>query len=278
MTKRNLFSIGLAVVALSLIAAAGGQDNTVIKLKFAKDTALKYKTTTDMSMDVMGQTMQMGMEQTQSMTVVAQKEGWTTVRILTEDVKATGDMAAEAGSGMESMKGLAMSLEVDEAGNTRNIALEKKADIDPMTLQMVEGSMKGAQAVGFMGFMFPKEGVQVGSKWNITIDASKLVPKNEMITSVNGKFPVEFEVIGFEDVEGKRHVKIKTVMNGTANMAIASPVGDMNMTMKMQSTGTSWVDIATGFLTKSEGVMQSDSDFGMGTMTQQVSTKVNRVK
>jgi hypothetical protein len=97
-----------------------------------------------------------------------------------------------------------------------------------------------------------------------------------MISSVTGKLPIQFEVVGFEDLDGKRHVKIKSVMDGTLTMVIA--VGEMSATMKTQMTNMSWIDVATGLLTKSEAVGQNDSDFGVGTMTQQISTKVNRVK
>lgn len=277
MTKRTLIQIGLFATAALLVVAAGGQDSALVKLKFAKDTSLKYKTTTAMKMDVMGQTMDMGMEMTQSMSVLSQKDGWTTLKVVTDDMKATGEGAADVGSALEGAKGIVMQLEVDELGNTRAIALQGKDNVDPMTIQMVEGSMRAAQAVGFMGFNFPKDGITVGTKWNLELDAAKMIPKNEMISSVTGKFPVAFEVIGFEDLEGKRHAKIKTTITGTATMGLGGPVGDMTMTMTMQSTGTSWVDVATGFLTKSESVAQNDSDFGMGTMSQQISTKINRL-
>jgi hypothetical protein len=279
MTKRTLFFGSLFVAAAAFaIASSGAQDSAQIKLKFTKDTTLKYKTVVNTHMDVMGQGMDMEMEIAQTTTVVSQKDGWTTLLVVTDSMKATGDAAGQVSSALENVKGVVMRLDVDEFGVTRNIALENADKMDQMTRSMMEGSLQGAQAVGFMGFQFPKAGVKVGSTWNATIDAAKFMGMNEMITSVNGTIPVRFEVLGFENLDGVRNVKIKTTINGTMTMALATPAGDMNATMKMDSTTTSWVEVATGFLTKSEGTAQNDSDFGLGTMTQQISTKVSRIK
>ncbi len=275
--KKTLIAVGLATVAFVAVVAAG-QDADVIKLKFAKDTVLKYKTDVTTRMDIMGQSMEMGTTTTQTTTVESQKDGWTTLNIKTDEIKSTGEQADMMGANLDSMKGLVIKLDVDESGMTRNFAFANAANMDPMTKQMMEGSLKATQATGYMGVSFPKEGIKVGSKWNTVLDASKLFGTNEMITAVNGKIPADYEVVGFEDVEGKRNVKVKIKLAGTVTMAIASPAGDMNATVKLQSDTTSFIETATGFLSKSEGLMNSDIDFGMGTMTQQVSTKVSRVK
>lgn len=275
-TKFSLLSAGLVAAALLGVVAAG-QDSTVIKLKFGKDTVLKYKTDVSTRMDIMGQTMEMSTVTTQTTKVVAQKDGWSTLNITTDDIKVEGEGADMLGGSMDSMKGMVIKLDVDESGATRNFAFADATNLDPMTKQMMEGTLKGSQAAGYMGVSFPKEGVKVGTKWNIVLDAEKMFGKNEMVTSVTGKIPADYEVVGFEDIAGKRHVKVNVKLSGNVAMAIASPAGDMSASVKLSSNSTMYVETATGFVTKSDGVMQSDIDFGMGTMTQQVSTKVSRI-
>jgi hypothetical protein len=142
---------------------------------------------------------------------------------------------------------------------------------------MMTGSMKSDQVAGFMGIHFPKEAIGVGSKWAVELDASQMFDKSEFITSVSGKLPVSYEVTGFEVIEGKNNVKVKSLMAGTINMQLGGPAGDMQAVVKLNFDTDYWVDVATGMLTKSAGKATIDNDFGMGTMTQKLTVNVARV-
>jgi hypothetical protein len=214
---------------------------------------------------------------TQTVSVVGQKDGWTSVQFKTDEFKLDGDGMMGMEGSLEGVKEVTINMEVDETGRTRNVSLGNTDKVDPMMRQMILGSMKSDQIAGFMGVHFPKEAVGVGSKWNVELDAANMFDKSEMISSVSGKLPVSYEVVAFEKLDGKDHVKVRSKMNGTVTLGIASPAGDMTATVKTDFTTHHWVEVATGILSKSEGSATIDNDFGMGTMTQKLSVKVERV-
>lgn len=275
-TKRATQTSLMAVAALLLIAAAP-QDKTVVKLTFDKAVPVKYKSTIKTDMDFMGSAMSNTINMAQSVNVVEQKDGWTKVQFKTDDFKMEGDGMMGMEGSMAGVKDVTIDVEVDESGRTRNVALGNVEKLDPMMRQMMTGSMKADQMAGFMGVHFPKEAIGVGSKWAIELDAAQMFDKSEMISSVSGKLPVTYEVVGFEDINGKRNIKLKSTMTGKVNLGIASPAGDMTAVVTMDFATDHWIDVATGILTKSVGAATMVNDFGMGSMTQKLSVKVDRV-
>ncbi len=271
--------IGLAAIAIiAIVAAAPNQDKTVIKLKFDKDASVKFKTTVKTDMDFMGTAQSNTIVISQSVAVVDAKDGWSTVRFKTDDFKMEGDGMMGMESGFESVKDVALKMEVDEQGRTRNVVLENSEKMDPMLRQLMTGSMKSDQVAGFMGVHFPKEAVTVGSKWSVELDAAQMFELNEMISGVKGKLPVTYEVTGFETINGKGNIKVHSTMLGTINLDIKSPAGDLAAVVKMDFGTDYWVEVATGILTKSAGKATIDNDFGMGSMTQKLAINVDRVE
>jgi hypothetical protein len=268
--------LGTAALAIAALIAASPQDKAEIKLKFDR-TPVKFKSVILTNMDIMGVAQSNTISIFQTVTPVETKEGWTTLRFKTDDFKMEGDGMMGMEGALDSVKEIAIRMEVDEQGRTRNVSLENADKVDAMTRQMIVGSMKSDQVAGFMGVHFPKEAIGVGSKWNVVIDAAQMFDKSEFVTAVSGKLPVSYEVTAFEDLNGKRNVKVHSTMNGTITMDIASPAGDMKATVKMVFGTDYWIDLATGILTKSAGNATIDNDFGMGTMVQKLEVKVDRV-
>lgn len=268
--------VGIAAVAIAALIAASPQDKTEVKLKFDK-TPVKFRSVIMTNMDLMGVAQSNMISMAQTVTPVETKDGWTTLRFKTDDFKMEGDGMMGMESTFDAVKDISIKMEVDERGRTRNVAIENADKVDAMTRQMIVGSMKSDQVAGFMGVHFPKEPVGVGSKWNIELDAAQMFDKSEFITAVSGKLPVSYEVAGFEDIKGKRNIKVHSTMTGTVMMDIASPAGDMKATIKMTFGTNYWVDTATGILTKSAGTATIDNDFGMGSMVQKLDVKIDRV-
>jgi uncharacterized cupredoxin-like copper-binding protein len=271
--------IGLAALAaIAVVAAAPTQDKALVKFKLGKDASVQFKSTIKTDMEIMGTAQSNTIVMTQSVSAIETKEGWTTVRFKTDDFKMEGDSMMGMESGFDSVKEVTIKMEVDEQGRTRNVTLENTEKIDPMLRQLMTGSMKSDQIAGFMGVHFPKEEVGVGSKWAVELDAAQMFDKSEMITSVEGKLPISYEVTGFEEINGKRNVKVHSIMTGTVNLDIASPAGDLKAVVQLEFDTEYWVDVATGILTKSVGKANIDNDFGMGSMTQKLAVNIERLE
>lgn len=270
------WKVGVTAVAVAALIAASPQDQAEVKLKFDK-TPVKFRSVIMANMDLMGVAQSNMISISQTVTPAETKDGWTTLRFKTDDFKMEGDAMMGMESTYDSIKEIAIKMEVDERGRTRNVTLENAEKVDAMTRQMIVGSMKSDQVAGFMGVHFPKEAVGVGSKWNVELDAAQMFDKSEFITAISGKLPVSYEVTGFEDLKGKRNIKVHSTMTGTIAMDIASPAGDLKATVKMNFGTDYWIDLATGILTKSAGTATIGNDFGMGTMVQKLDVKVDRV-
>jgi hypothetical protein len=271
--------IGLAALAASaIVAATPTQDKAIIQFKLAKDASVQFKSTIKTDMDFMGTQQSNTIVMTQNVAAVDAKEGWTTVLFKTNDFKMEGDGMMGMESGFESIKEISIRMEVDAQGKTRNVTLENTEKVDPMLRQLMTGSMKSDQIAGFMGVHFPKEEVGVGSKWATELDATQMFDKSEMITGVSGKLPISYEVTAFEAIDGKNNVKVHSIMQGTVNLDIASPAGDLKAIVKMTFNTDYWVEVATGILTKSASKANIDNDFGMGSMTQNLTVSIERLE
>ena len=277
--KLRTCSIAALALALALGLAASPSTNAdTLRLRLKAGDALRYKSVTSTETDMMGQTSETVVTTTQVMKVLEQSDGWTKMRVTTEELEMSGDELPGVTDAMSAMKDVSYTFDVNENGLTRRIVLENADALDPMVRQTISGSMRGQNAVGFMGVHFPKGSIVVGSSWDVKIDADKLFETNEMITDVDGEIEVEFEVLGFESLDGKRHIKIKSVSEGEIAMALETPGGAFEAIVTMDAESTYWIDVADGTVTKmvSEGTLEND--FGVGTMFQDTSTTVTRVK
>jgi hypothetical protein len=129
-----------------------------------------------------------------------------------------------------------------------------------------------------MGLTFPKDAVGVGSAWQVEIDAENIFELDETIKSAKGKVPVKFEVLGFEDLDGKRTAKVKTTMDGTIDLVIVSPIGELKASTHVTGETTSWVLLADGLLQKSTSTATIVSTLDLGTQTQNLAVTVERVR
>lgn len=211
------------------------------------------------------------------MRALEQSEGWTKVRVTTEEVETEGEDAAMVAALLEGMKDIVYTFEVDETGRTRRIELENADALDPMFRQMFDSELRPENSVGFMGVQFPNGPVDVGSNWAVEIDAEKMFSM-EFFTNPDGKITVLYDVVGFEDLEDRRSVKIKSVMDGAFTMEFGAAGSGMDAVHTREAESTYWIDVQDGTVTKmvSEGTIKSD--FGGNSTIQTISTTTERVK
>ena len=259
------------------IAACASTDVDTLRLRLKVGDSLRYKSVTTTATDMMGESMESVVTTVSLMQALEQSDGWTKVRVTTEELEMEGEGFPGAADAIEGMKDVAYTFEVDETGRTRRIELENADALEPMVRQMVSSSMRAQNVVGFMGVHFPKGPIDVGSSWEVEIDAEKMFA-SEMFADVDGEIDVSFEVVGFEDLDGRRNVKIKSVLDGDITMVIESPAGDLEAAMTLEAESMYWIDVQDGTVTKMVSEGSTDSEFGFGSMLQSISTTLTRVK
>lgn len=271
-------SITALTLALTFATAASlSTDADTLRLRLKVGDSLRFKSVTTTATDMMGQSMESVVTSVSVMRALEQSEGWTKVRVTTEELEMEGEGFPGAAEAIEGMKDVAYTFEVDETGLTRRIELESADALEPMVRQMVSSSMRAQNAVGFMGVHFPKGPIDVGSSWDVEIEAEKMFA-SEMFSDVVGEVDVSFEVVGFEDIDGRRNVKIKSEMDGNIIMAIASPAGDIEADMILEAESTYWIDVQDGTVTKMVSEGSVETEFGLGSMLQSISSTLTRVK
>jgi hypothetical protein len=243
-----------ALAAAAVLAFA--QDSFTMRAKPAAGSNLTVTTASTMKMAFSG----MMEQEINSKTTVTQKvgfaagdSGWTKFDIQTTDVKMEGDsMAAAMGQGpsaediAKAVKEVKIAGEFDETGKTRNVAITGLNEGDFSARGIVESDFQALAQLGFMGLNWPKDPVKVGSKWTSEFDFAKILEANSMgfLTNIVGKMPVEFEVLGFEQIDGKTYAKVKSFMDGKVTFDVAQAGSTGNMTVT--SVGTTWVDVTDG--------------------------------
>ena len=278
--NNRLRTCSITALAMALTIATTASPSTsadTLRLRLKVGDSLRYKSVTTTATDMMGQFMESVVTTVSVMRALEQSEGWTKVRVTTEELDMEGEGFPGAADAIEGMKDVAYTFEVDETGRTRRIELENADALEPMVRQMVSSSMRAQNVVGFMGVHFPKGPVDVGSSWDVEIDAEKMFA-SEMFSDVDGEIDVSFEVVGFEDLDGRRNVKIKSVVDGDMTMAIVSPAGDLEADMILEAESTYWIDVEDGTVTKMVSEGSVETEFGFGSMPQSISTTLERVK
>lgn len=278
--KNHTRFVLLASMTLCLVLGAVAELNgnaDKITLKFELGETIRYKTVIETTIDMMGESTEVNSTTVSQTVVLSASKGWTKLRISNESFEISGEIQQDVEEMVEAMKGLVVTLEVNDRGLARNIALENTDAIDPMMLDILSGSIRVVNFIGFMGVHFPEKPIDVGSEWNVKLKGKDMFGESGVFNSVDGDLPVSFKVLGFEDINGIRHVRIESIMEGDLEMGIASPVGDVSASMSLESTSVIWVDVETGHVTRSTGESTISTDFGLGSMEQEIKTSIQRL-
>ncbi len=289
MKTRFALPLTLIVCGLLAVGAAAAQEKQALRLKLDASKPVRIKTEIAMSMLMKSemlpedQKVEMTLKTVQSIQALSVKEGWTKTKVTYGKCEMAVDAAMpvplDAAQAAAQLDGSTMTVEVDPLGKTRNPVMAYAKSADESTKQMAGQMLAGANQGGFLGNTYPEQPVGVGDKWTIEIDMSKspAAKANPMITSVSGKLPMTYEVLGFEKVDGVNCIKLKTTSSGKITMEMAAPGVDKAETV-IKGEGTAWIELATGLVFKAEGKSVSDTDLGMMKMTTDQKVTMSRVK
>lgn len=194
------------------------------------------------------------------------EEGWWKFDLSTTDFKLDGDlgmpgMASDPTAMIEAVKKVKVGGEVNNLGKARNVKVGGDDSLDMMTKGMMAANIEYLSQVGFMSILFPEAPVAVGTKWKSDFDMSKIMEANGggFLTNAKGNVPIEFEVLAFEEVEGKKAVKIQVFSDGKVTF---DSQGGGSGTMTTTSKGNLWLDLATGLPIKSDTKLANNIDVG----------------
>lgn len=279
MKSHSRFAL-LATMTLSLALGAVACLNSSaerITLKLKPGQTIRYKTVTENVTDSLGTYSEIRTTTLAKTEVISASGDWTKLRVSTESVEQSGDTTSESEAAIEAMKAVVVTFQVNDRGLTRNMKLENTEDIDPALLQTLEMTSKATNFIGYMGINFPAEPIDTGSKWEVKLKGSDMFGEGGIFASVDGVLTISFKVLGFENIKGKRQIKIESTMEGDLDVEIASPGGDIPATMELETTATLWVEVATGLVTKMTSVGAVLIDIGFGTIEQDVKATIERI-
>lgn len=261
--------VALVATALSMMVAAQAQDTYKMRLALEAGKALHVTTVSSTKMAFTGpieQEMNTKTTMVQAYKFDQGTDGWWKVALTTVDFKMDGDagmpgMSADPAAILDAVKKVKISAEINNLGQARNVKLEGDQDLDMMTKGMTASVSEYLAQIGFMGVQFPEEAVGVGTKWKKEFDMAKILEANGggFLSNAKGMMPIEFEVLGFEDVNGVKAAKIQIFTDG--KVTFDSQMGGSG-TMSTTSKGTTWINVATGLPIKSETKMANNIDIG----------------
>lgn len=193
-------------------------------------------------------------------------DGWWKIAMTTVDFKMEGGMdmpgmQTDPAQILDAVKKVKVTAEVNNLGQARNVKMEGDQDLDMTTKGMTASMSEYLSQIGFMGLQFPEESLAVGSKWSKSFDMAKILEANSggFLSNAKGTMPVEFEVLGFEDVNGVKTAKIQVFSDG--KVTFDSQMGGSG-TMSTTSKGNVWVNVANGLPIKSDTKMANNIDIG----------------
>jgi hypothetical protein len=281
---RTITRISLFLSLVALGAGAFAQDTApVLRLKVEPGTKLNMSTSTETKMafsGMMDQTINSKSKMGQSLSFEGGEGGWLKFVIATTEfsMESDGQMGpapVDPAEMAEQIKKVKIVGEVNELGQSRGVGIVNEENLDQMSKSVMSSTVASMSQLGFMGVSFPEGGLSVGQTWDKEFDMAKVVEDNSMgfLSNVQGKMPVKFEVLGFEEVGGSKVVKMKSFMDGkvTFDVSMMGSTGNMTTT----SVGHIWIDLATGLVVKAESEMANMMD--MGQLTIQQETKINTV-
>ena len=270
MTKFHKTSF-LAVFALAnaLTVSASAQESHTLRLALEAGKTLSVTTVSDTKMAFTGavdQEMNTKTTMIQDYKFDQSGEGWWKFDLSTRDFKLDGDAtmpgaASDPSAMIEAVKKVKVGGEVNSVGKARNVKIDGQDSLDPMTKGMIAATIEYLQQIGFMSIVFPEAPVAVGTKWKTDFDMSKILEANGggFLTNAKGNVPIEFEVLGFEDVDGKKAAKIQVFHDG--KVTFDSTMGGSG-TMTTTSKGNLWIDLATGLPLKGDTKLANNIDIG----------------
>lgn len=264
---RKMAIVSLALAALT--ATAHAQESHVLRLALEAGKTLSVTTVSDTKMAFTGpmeQEIKTKTTMLQNYKFDKSDEGWWKFDIETADFKMEGDagmpgMAGDPQSMIDAVKKVKLGGEVNNLGKTRNVKVAGDDSLDMMTKGMIATMAEHLTQVGFMAMVFPEAAVSVGTKWKAEFNMAKVMEANGggFLTNAKGDVPIEFEVLGFEEVNGKKAVKVQVFSDG--KVTFDSSMGGSG-TMATTSKGNLWLDLATGLPIKSDTKMANNIDIG----------------
>lgn len=240
---RLLKSSLLAVVALPLLLQAGVQDSAKLRFNVAADQKVTMTVISDTKTTLSGMMEEESVTKTSVTTTYSfgkkTDDGWMAYSTENSDVKYESSSDAMGGMGdpAGSLKAMKSSGEVSDRGATRNMKVE---GVDEMMAMFSE--MDPSTKAGIFGVVYPENEIKVGSAWEHPV---------KMQGMVTGEIPFKYEVLSFEDLDGKKAAKLKVSSTGKLQIDLSSlGAGAGNVTASID--GFLWVDLATGVGLKSE--------------------------
>jgi|GEM_PF-1731930 len=261
--------MAFVALAFSAITIANAQETHVLRLALEGGKTLAVTTVSDTKMAFTGpmeQEMKTKTTMVQNYKFDKSEEGWWKFDVFTSDFKMDGDagipgMGGDPTTMVEAVKKVKFGGEVNNLGKTRNVKVSGDESLDMMTKGMMATMVENLTQIGFLAIMFPEAAVGVGTKWKAEFDMAKVMEANGggFLTNAKGMVPIEFEVLSFEDLAGKKVVKIQVFSDG--KVTFDSSMGGSG-TMSTTSKGNLWIDLATGLPVKSDTKLANNIDIG----------------
>ena len=147
--------------------------------------------------------------------------------------------------------------------------------------------LAGLLQSGFLGIVFPKDGVKVGDKWTNKVDIAKQMGLPPNVEVKNPDMTVTY-VLKSIDRNGDRAV---ISINATGNPSISSQMmaggrgsdgntqtqaRTMTFKMTMSMTGTATLDLSSGVLRTAEYRLKIGTDGGPALANQDMTVKIER--
>ncbi len=229
----------------------GSQEKCVMRLVFPETGELRYQGKNEMSMEMMDQSMDQTVSLVQVFAVAEKSEDWTTLKMTMQDFKFESSYTEGTDDARNDMSELAMDMTVNGRGEIGTLTVDGKES--PGASMMLGNSMGGAKSMGFMGFIYPKEAIGVGSKWVHKVDASKLFEESPMMSNSAGEIAVDFEVIERKNEKGVALLVFTATLVGSISTSMDLGGGGSEMTMTMSGFTTHTVEEKTGLVVFSVG-------------------------
>ncbi|MDI9636531.1 hypothetical protein QPK87_01290 [Kamptonema cortianum] len=264
----------LLISALPLLVGATSQDTVLLRLKVAAGTKQKITTTTTSLQELSGMMERNSNTSVKSVNVFAfepGEESKTKVVVTTEDFTISSDQdtpGMDPAVLAEEVKSLVVTMSVDERGLV--LTSESKGGGE---LSASITAMESASKIGYNGIIFPEESVKIGSQWKHEVDLSSNAGEGGPLKMSGGKIPSQFELVGFEELNGKKAAKIKITMKGRVNVELTQGLPATG-TMDLDTNGHFWIDLATGLLLKAESKVITDIDLSMIRVKSTANSKV----
>ena len=245
---------------LALIGSALAVQAQTVTLRFNPPIGKTYVyATTTIIKSTGGQAGSMNQSMTVLTKALKNTGGKITLQSSIEGAKitGTGPGATNAAAMEKRLNGQKTTTVVDSQGQPVG------SDAGKMMQKMMQGGLSNMH-------FFPTHPVSVGSKWGNTMDLAKMMPAQANMKITGGKMPVNMVLKKIEMRNGRRVAVIDMTMSTVMGMTGANPGQSMKITLK--STGTTWIDVASGMPVESRSVANTATSFGTMQMNQNITS------